>query len=138
MAHISQKEFETIKWLPIKESFNQCIISLVLTKTYLVNQPEEVFSQKFKSCFEKFREISLWFCKVAGVKSDVHLPKKVGFVFFLFESPLKEIKNVFYFMLKALFVRQIFTFWFWPSGYQEKWLGKRIRLISKLMASQDG
>ena len=27
MSHISQKEFETINWLPIKERYNQCVNS---------------------------------------------------------------------------------------------------------------
>ena len=30
MSHISQKEFETINWLPIKEKYNQCINSIAL------------------------------------------------------------------------------------------------------------
>ena len=28
MSHISQKEFETINWLPIKERYNQCVNSI--------------------------------------------------------------------------------------------------------------
>ena len=34
-------------------------------------------------------------------------------------------------MLKALFVLQIFTFWFWPFGYLEKWLGKKDKVNFK-------
>ena len=35
------------------------------------------------------------------------------------------IKNVFYFMLKALFVLKIFTFLSWLFGYVGKWLDKK-------------
>ena len=42
------------------------------------------------------------------LKSDSHLPKK--FVICLIESPLKMMKNAFYFNLKALFVLKIFKF----------------------------
>ena len=30
MSHISQKEFETINWLPIKERYNQCVNILII------------------------------------------------------------------------------------------------------------
>ena len=36
MSHISQKEFETINWLPIKERHNQCVNSIVFK--YFDNQ----------------------------------------------------------------------------------------------------
>ena len=42
------------------------------------------------------------------LKSDSHLPKKCFFCFN--ESPLKMMKNTFYFMLKALFFLEIFKF----------------------------
>ena len=29
MSHVSQKEFEAINWLPIKERYNQCINLIV-------------------------------------------------------------------------------------------------------------
>ena len=41
------------------------------------------------------------------------------------ESFLKMMKNVFYFMLKALFFLEIFTFLFWFFGYVEKQLDKK-------------
>ena len=41
------------------------------------------------------------------LKSDSHLPKKFLFICFN-ESPLKMMKNAFYFTLKALFVFKIF------------------------------
>ena len=43
-----------------------------------------------------------------NLKSGSHLPKK--FVICLIESPLKIMKNTFYFLLKALFVLKIFKF----------------------------
>ena len=52
------------------------------------------------------------------------------------ESPFKIKKNVFYFMLKALFVLEIFTFLSWLFGYVEKRPDKKAQLISKLMTSK--
>ena len=43
------------------------------------------------------------------LKLDPHLPKKFYFVYFN-ENPFKNINNAFYFILKALFVLQIFKF----------------------------
>ena len=43
------------------------------------------------------------------LKSDSHLPKKFLFIYFN-ESPLKMMKNAFYFILRALFVLKIFKF----------------------------
>ena len=43
------------------------------------------------------------------LKSDSHLPKKIRSICFI-ESPLKLMKNTFYFILKALFVLKIFKF----------------------------
>ena len=45
------------------------------------------------------------------LKSESQLSKKIGF-FCMIGSPLKIMKNTFYFMLKALFVLEIFTFLF--------------------------
>ena len=42
-------------------------------------------------------------------KLDSHLPKNL-LLFTFIESPLKMMKNALYFMLKALFVNQMFTF----------------------------
>ena len=46
------------------------------------------------------------------IKSDSHLPKEVGFVCFNGKS-LNVIKNAFYFVSKALFIK-IFKFLFRP------------------------
>ena len=45
----------------------------------------------------------------SNLKSDSRLPKKFLFICFN-ESPLKMIKNTFYFILKAIFVLKIFEF----------------------------
>ena len=47
-------------------------------------------------------------CKLI-LKSESHLPKKFLFIRFN-ESPLKVMKNDFYFILKALFVPEILKF----------------------------
>ena len=52
---------------------------------------------------DKLQEINQSF------KSDSHLPKKILFICFN-DSPLKMMKNVFYFILKALFALKIFKF----------------------------
>ena len=44
-----------------------------------------------------------------NLKSGSHLPKKNCFICFN-DSPSKVMKNVFYFILKALFVLKIFKF----------------------------
>ena len=44
-----------------------------------------------------------------ALKLDSHLPKK-NVLFASNESPLKMMKNVFYFILKAQFVLKIFNF----------------------------
>ena len=46
---------------------------------------------------------------LASLKSDYHLPKKKKICFICFkDSPLKMMKNAFYFILKALLVLKIF------------------------------
>ena len=45
--------------------------------------------------------------------------KQVIFIHFN-ESPLKMMKNAFYFILKALFVIKIFKFLSWPFGHAKK------------------
>ena len=42
--------------------------------------------------------------------------------FLVTQSPLKIMKNVFYFTLKALFITKIFKFLSWVFGNIEKWL----------------
>ena len=45
MSHISQKEFETINWLPIKERYNQCVNSVAFKYSY--NQCPHYFNEVF-------------------------------------------------------------------------------------------
>ena len=60
-------------------------------------------------------------CKKAGLKVGPF--KKKNFICFS-DSPSKMMKNVFYFILKALFVLKIFKFLYWLFGHVEKtaWL----------------
>ena len=46
------------------------------------------------------------------------------------------MKNAFYFMLKALFILKIFKVLSWVLGHEGKGLIRKLRLISKFMASQ--
>ena len=57
--------------------------------------------------------------KKLNLKSDSHHPKKFLFISFN-ESPLKIMKNAFYFILKALLVLKIFTFLSWHFGHVEE------------------
>ena len=54
------------------------------------------------------------------------------------KSPLKMIKNAFYFISKILFVLRIFKFLSWFFGHVSKDLIEKIRLISNFMMSQPG
>ena len=55
----------------------------------------------------------------ADVKVGLSPSKKNCFVCFI-ESPLKMMKNAFYFSLKALFVCKMFKFLSWHFGHLEK------------------
>ena len=57
-------------------------------------------------------------------------------IFLTIENPLK-MKNVFYFMLKARFVLEIFTFLFWLFGYVEKRLDKKTTVNFKFYVITD-
>ena len=72
------------------------------------------------------------------LKTDSHLPKIICFTCFD-ESPLKIMKNAFYFILKALFSLKLFRFLSWILGHiKENGLIRNIRLISEFMTSQTG
>ena len=45
MSHTSQKEFETIDWLPMKERYNQCVNSIAFT--YFDNQFPHYLNEVF-------------------------------------------------------------------------------------------
>ena len=57
--------------------------------------------------------------------------KKVVFIWFN-ESSIKTLKNAFYFMLKALFILEIFKFLSWLFGYVEKRLDKKVKVNFKI------
>ena len=50
MAHLTQKEFETINWLPIKERFNHCLNSVVFK--YFDEQCPHYLNQVFAKVSE--------------------------------------------------------------------------------------
>ena len=50
MSHISQEEFETINWLPIKERYNQCVNSVALE--YFDNQCPHYLNELFMKAQE--------------------------------------------------------------------------------------
>ena len=79
----------------------------------------------------------LWCNYWKSLKSDSHLPKN-SFICFN-ESPLKVMKNAFYFILKALLVLKIFKFLYWLFGHVKKpGLIRKIQLLSKVMTPQPG
>ena len=53
------------------------------------------------------------------------------------ESPLKMMKNTFYFVLKAIFILGIFTFLSWLFGYVEKRLDKKAKVIVNFFNATD-
>ena len=69
------------------------------------------------------------------LKSDSYLPNKFC-VLFLIESPLKVMKNAFYFVLKALFVLKIFKFLSLLWSCRKNGLIRNISLAPKFMTSQ--
>ena len=68
---------------------------------------------------------------------EINPSKKVCFIC-LHESPLNMTKNAFYFILKALFVLDIYIFvWtFW--SFRKNGMIRKIRLILKFMTSKAG
>ena len=50
MSHISQKEFEAINWLPIKEIYDQCVHSLAFK--YFGNQCPHYLNEVFMNAPE--------------------------------------------------------------------------------------
>ena len=87
----------------------------------------------------RYHWVQLW--RFLVLKSDSHLPKRTCVISFI-ESPLKLMKNAFYFILKAPFVLKIFKSLSWFFGHVEKSCFDhgliRERLISKFMTSQPG
>ena len=67
------------------------------------------------------------------LNSDSHIPKSL-FLFSLMKGPIKMTKNAFHFVLKALFVLEIFRF----LAMSRNGLIRKLWLISKFMTSQTG
>ena len=71
-----------------------------------------------------------------ALKLHSHFPKKNCVICFI-ESPfINDKKNVFYFILKALYILKIFVMTFWLC--RKSGLIRKIRLTSKVMTSQHG
>ena len=83
------------------------------------NSSQSLYSatKKYK-CLMKSRYGWLLFNKVINVKSDSHFPKKCFICFN--ERPLTMMKNVFYFILKALFILKVFKSLSWLFSHVEK------------------
>ena len=64
-----------------------------------------------------FKTWNFYFAQILW--SDSHLSKKFLFIWFN-KSPLKIMKNFYYFILKALFVLKKFKFLSWNCGYVEE------------------
>ena len=64
-----------------------------------------------------FKTWNFYFVQI--LRSDSHLSKEFLFIWFN-ESPLKIMKNFYYFILKALFVLKKFKFLSWNFGYVEE------------------
>ena len=79
--------------------------------------------------FSQFRNKKLITRLFKGVLSSLRQ-------FLATESPLKMMKNAFYFTLKVLFVLKISKFLSWLFGHVSKRLIKKVRLISIFMTSQ--
>ena len=65
--------------------------------------------------------------RTSSIQTNVYIkgPLSGPTQFLKIENIIKMMKNVFYFMLKPLFVLEIFTFLSWFFGYVEKWLDKK-------------
>ena len=143
MFKVSHKDTRaTPKWSNTLKSFVCFDQFCVLLDSLLLSL--NIF-HTFSQCFYCW----LWTCSVQHgyndfhrlkpktvLKSDSHIPKKKIICFD--DSPSKMLKNVFYFILKVLFVLRIFKFLSWLFGHVENDLIRKIRLISKLMTSQPG
>ena len=81
-------------------------------------QPKEKKSRRPSSDILSFLQEKLEFDR-ERLKLDSLLPKKILFICFN-ESPLKIVKNAFYFILKTLFILKIFKVLSWHFGHAEE------------------
>ena len=79
------------------------------------NNAKNLSGLKLERNCKRHRQVIIW-KKKNSVKGGVEGLRK----FWINESPLKMMKNAFYFTLKALFVLKIFKFLSWLFGHVEK------------------
>ena len=95
------------------------------------NKPKFDHINIFTNLLLEMKIISTCPCAMLiSLKVGPSLPKKIFFCFN--ESPLKVIKNAFYFILKALFVLKIFRFLSWLFGHVNKLLEKKYKVNFKI------
>ena len=79
-----------------------------------------------------FHEKGHWNILITYIlKPDSHLPRIFFFICFN-ESPLKLMKNYFYFMLKALFVLKVIILESYRFGYVQKQFAKKVNVNFKV------
>ena len=122
--------------LQIHETFFSCILLFIHLLQHKVNI---WFLYDYFSSHFSFKQVFFGFLLSVNIKQvlyNVPLSWTLTFqknVICFIESTLKTIKNAFYFILKALFILQIFNFFivtFWSC--RKNSLIRKIKLISKL------
>ena len=93
-------------------------LSMIINATFLPLAWNFLFTSLTQSS-SKTLSIQLFLCDWY-LQGSWTLPSKINFVICFKDSPLKIMKNAFYFTLKALFVFKIFKFLSWFFGHVEK------------------
>ena len=96
---------------------NSLLIKYLLAPLFSRKSKEDTYRPKYTQVFL----LCLKSNDTQTLKSDSHLPKKKCIICFI-ESPLKMMKNAFYFISKALFILKIFKFLSWLLGHVGKQL----------------
>ena len=132
---LKNQEISWAKKLSFNHILKECLISkdlqiirkkaeTVLISVHSSNIAEnfnafETWSSESTRCYNHLKKQASHFTSLVALKSESYLPKKFFFICFN-ESPLKIMKNAFYFILKALFVLKIFKFLSWHFGQVEE------------------
>ena len=116
--HDAVRYIHQAKWFwsyCFRSAIDDCITSILLSKQshFAHNGALSSWSYFMRTSFRLLKS------SLRLLKSDSHFPREFLFIFFN-ESPLKIMKNAFYFILKALFVLRIFRFLSWHFGHVEK------------------
>ena len=116
--HDTVRYIHQAKWFwsyCFRSATDDCITSILLSKQsqFAHNGALSSWSYFMTTSFRLLKS------SLKLLKSDSHFPREFLFIFFN-ESPLKIMKNAFYFILKALFVLRIFRFLSWHFGHVEK------------------